>query len=425
MARVFRVWTYDKTYYIPASSSCQTTDDAVAKLGLTSGYQVSSQFTGDLSAQEWIAQQKAKEPTPTPAPTPTPTPTPTTPTTTPTTTTDAELKASIARKIAAQDTAKWSGKPMAPEDMLTPEEQEYLKATYTSPYTGGATGGAGGGTTGAGTTGSEEYLDYLAWQKNNPYMPIPKDEREFFMYRDEWLSAMSLYQAGYTREQVDNYIDEYTRFKAFASQYGDLNDWQASSLSDFITNYDKAQQQLGTWIQEAGPEATGFTDDQIREFKDYEQWYYQYGKPGEWKPTDVGDFIANQDKAQQQLGVWKQQAGEVEQYEIDPAEAARRREESYAEGRYAAKERYGETPEYQQPFQQWLDKQAGFSGALEAFAESEYPSLQTRYKAGLPDLTGFPTREEARAEKAKREAGFQAWLPEQTPEQPTTRTANW
>jgi len=100
---------------------------------------------------------------------------------------------------------------------------------------------------------------------------------------------------------------------------------------------------------------------------------------------------------------------------------------------------YGET------FTGWLEQQGQFSGALEKFAESQYPSLQSQYKAGLPRLTGFPTREEARAEAAKRESGFQAWLGQQTPgiyqeymaqrpaergerlwmQQPTMRTVNW
>jgi len=71
--------------------------------------------------------------------------------------------------------------------------------------------------------------------------------------------------------------------------------------------------------------------------------------------------------------------------------------------------------------------------------------LQARYEAGLPRLTGYPTREEARAEAARREAGFKGWLTGQTPgiyqeymgqrpaargerlymQSPRTRTANW
>ena len=164
-----------------------------------------------------------------------------------------------------------------------------------------------------------------------------------------------------------------------------------------------------------GPEATGFTDNQVREyyaFKDYES---QYGKPGEWSPVDIGDFFANYDQAGQQLSVWQQQAGEVEKYEIDPAEAARRREESYAEGRYAAKERYGEEPEYQPAFAQWMGEQGQFSGALQEYVEREYPSLKSEFQATQPTLTGFPTREEARAEATRREQAFQAWLPQQIP----------
>jgi len=100
---------------------------------------------------------------------------------------------------------------------------------------------------------------------------------------------------------------------------------------------------------------------------------------------------------------------------------------------------YGET------FDAWLENQGQFSGALEKFAESQYPSLQARFEAEAGRLTGYPTREEARTEAERREAGFQAWLGGETPAieqkyygqtplargerpymyQPTMRTVNW
>ena len=40
----------------------------------------------------------------------------------------------------------------------------------------------------------------------------------------------------------------------------------------------------------------------------------------------------------------------------------------------------------------------------------------SKFKLTQPELTGYPTREEARAEAARRESGFQAWLPGQVPE---------
>ena len=71
---------------------------------------------------------------------------------------------------------------------------------------------------------------------------------------------------------------------------------------------------------------------------------------------------------------------------------------------------------YKETFSSWLPKQASaMSGALTSYVESQYPSLQARYEAGLPRLTGYPTREEARAEAARREAGFKGWLTGQTP----------
>lgn len=287
-----------------------------------------------------------------------------------------------------------------------------------------------------------QYQDYVAYQKANPFMPVAKDINDYILNFQKWIDNSIYYQQGYSQEQIDSY----DRFRAFQSQYGDLNDFMPKDLNEYLANYDKAQQQLTTWTQEAGPEAAGFTDDQVRAFNEYKQYYYQYGKPGEWMPVDVGDFIANQTQAQAQLNVWKQQAAEVEKYELPPEEAARRREESYQEGRYAAQERYGETPMLQETFAAWLPQAAGdMSGALREFVENQYPSLRAQYEAGLPRLTGFPTREEARAEAAKREAGFSAWLTGQTPEleqeywgqrpyargeqysqySPTLRTVNW
>jgi len=290
-----------------------------------------------------------------------------------------------------------------------------------------------------------DYYDYLLWQKDNDWMPIPSDAKDYFFHYEEWLEVEDLFKAGYTREQIDGYRDDYIRFKAFADKYAQLNDYQPSGFGDFITNYGQSQQQLDLWVGKAGPEATGFTDDQIRAYKDYQQWYYEYGKPGDWMPVDVGDFITNQAKAQEQQAVWQGLAEEVDEYALDPAEAARRREEAYAEGRVAAGERYHKTPEYLQAFSPWLEEQGQFSGALAAFTEKQYSSLASRFKATQPALTGFPTPEAARAEKARRESQFQAWLPGQMPGveqkywgqtplmrgerpymyQPPMRTVNW
>ena len=234
---------------------------------------------------------------------------------------------------------------------------------------------------------------------------------------------------------------EWERFQAFGSKYGDLNDYSPANFADFINNYDKSIGQLNAWTQEAGPEATGFTDAQLQRLNDYKQWYYTYGKPGDLMPVDAGDFIANEEKYQQQLNEWQK----IADLAISPEEALRRQEESYAEGRVAAGERYKETPQYQPPFTQWLGEQGQFSGALEQFVESQYPSLRSEFQAGMPRLTGFPTPGAARGEAERREQAWQGWLGGRTPEleqkywgqrpaqrgerlwmqQPTLRTANW
>lgn len=288
-----------------------------------------------------------------------------------------------------------------------------------------------------------QYYDYLAFQKDNSWMPIPKDLPDYLANWEKWDTDeyKQLFKSGYTREQIDSY----DRFTAFASKYGNIEDYQPTDLADYLANIGRAQQQLDLWVQEAGPEAAGFIDDEIRQFKDYQQWYYEYGKPGDWMPVDVGDFITNYETAQQQLSIWQQQAGEVDEYALDPGEAARRREEAYREGRYAAEERYRETPRYSETFAGWIGQQGDVSQALKGYIEKEYPSLRTEYQAGLPRLTGYPTREEARAEATRRETGWEAWLGEKRPEvyqeymtqrpaergerlwmqQPTMREVNW
>lgn len=257
------------------------------------------------------------------------------------------------------------------------------------------------------------YQDYLAWQKDNPFMPIPKNLNDYLLHYMTWANNTSLYQAGYTQQQIDSY----DAFQVYDSKYGNLNDWRPKDLTDYLENYDKAQQQLNTWRQEAGPEAAGFTDEQTREYYLFQDYKSQYGKPGEWFPVDIGDFFANYDKAKGQLTTWQQQAGEVEKYEIDPAEAARRQEESYQRSQVAAGEAYHETPMYSETFAKEIQQWAGsMSGALRGFVENQFPSLQAQYEAGVGPLKGYPTPEEARAEAARRASGFEAWLPKQVPE---------
>lgn len=62
MARVYKVVYQGKTYWIPESGDCENNAEAAAKVtGCKPGYNctVSTRFTGDLTAQEYIAQQEA------------------------------------------------------------------------------------------------------------------------------------------------------------------------------------------------------------------------------------------------------------------------------------------------------------------------------------------------------------------------------
>jgi len=426
---------------------------------LTAGqkYQVehaASPLQAERLFNSYVTQQKAKTTTPEPtAPEPTaPVPKTTTPTTTtttpepPSTSTSAALgKEAIAYKhyLDFLKTPQGSGLP-APASLRDFSNRiDYFTNLYNERKEPTTT------PTGAGEIAytdaqQAEFDDYIACLESGLFPNlIPVDSIEEYLEIANQLTAYEEYYFSTTAASLDQW-KEYERFKAFGSQYGDLNDYYPTNFADFINNYDKANQQLKAWETEAGPEAAGFTDAQIREWQDY-TWHSRYRESGDLFFADIGDFFSNYDQAMQQLGVWRQRAGEEEEYALPPEEAARRREEAYGESRYAAQERYTETPEYQLPFTQYLQEQGRFSGALEAWTENQYPSLVSQFRTTQPELTGYATREEARAEKARRESRFKAWLPKQEyglyqeyasqrpgergerlyMQAPTMRTANW
>ena len=442
MARVFRVWTRDEVYWVPATSGCQTKEEAIAKLGLTGGYQVSTQFTGDLTAQEYIAQQKAETAPTTPTPT---TPTPTTPTTPPLagvpTETTTEYK-------------DWSYL-VTVKDRIEQQVEAYNKANKTSFSID--------------REGIKEYLDkigatektqgnilvvYDLWDSYQGYLdyyptvnaPKPKDFADYLANMEQWTAQYSPSAIATQRER------EFDTWSRYARKYGDPDDWYPTDIDDFYANYEAAQEQLAKWQETAGVEEAEFTDEQVREWNDFKAYASASGEITDWFPVSIEDYYNNYDQAQQQLATWKERYGEevaeqeeAEKYEISPAEKLRRQEEGYAESRYAAQERYRETPQYQPPFTQWMQGQEDFSGALQEFTEREYPSLRSEFQATQPPLTGYPTREGARAEKVRREQVWKGWLSGMTPEieqrywgqrpaergerlwmqAPTMRTANW
>ena len=391
MASVWVVRLKDGTTKYIAAEECKSADEAATRSGCKAGYTcfVNTVFTPpDMTAAEWIAQQKK-----TAAPTPTPTPTPTTPpattggTPTPTTTTP----------TTTTPTGTTNDSPVG---------------KYTLVFAGGKT-----------TTieaGSYKEASKMASQWGIGVIdvkPVPAD---------------------YTQEQVD----EFQAYWAFTRTPKGQEYPQPQGMDDYF----KDKEFYPEWVEQ------GYTSEQIRAYQTFLRYSRQFGGLTDWYPTSIEDWIANQDKANKQFAIWEQleqtQLAEqeaIDQYALDPEEAARRREEAYAEGRYAAKERYGEAPEYQPAFAQWMGEQGQFSGALQEYVEREYPSLKSEFQATQPTLTGFPTREEARAEATRRESGWQAWLSERTPEleqeywsqrpaergerlymqQPTMRAVNW
>lgn len=271
-----------------------------------------------------------------------------------------------------------------------------------------------------------EYQEYLNALKS-PEMqgwPTPQNVNDYILNKDKWTENIQYYQLGYTQEQIDSL----SRYQAFGSQYGDLNDLYYDDLDDYLANYDQAQQQLGAWITEAGPEATGFTDDQLRAYDMYWDYYNAYAPLGTPKPVDRGDFIANFNYFQDQLVSWQK------------AEATGTPGTSTSTAG-----QFMEAPQLGSTFTSWLRGQEEFSGALEQFTEGRYSSLRSEFEGTQPRMTGSPTEEGATLEAERRERLFKGWLGEMTPEieqryweqrpsqrgeklyaySPPTRTINW
>jgi len=235
--------------------------------------------------------------------------------------------------------------------------------------------GGGGGESPTGSYTDQQrasYESYLALLGRKWYSHIPRVGIDEFFSREGELYG--LVQQGYAEQ-----VREYNAWKSYASKYGGLTDWYPVNMEDWVTHYDRAQGELKGWLK----------------------------AHGEWEEWRAGEDEWQQKQRQRQEEQWE--------HGLDPEEAARRREESYAEGRYAAQERYHEQPMYNQTFAKWMDDQRGFSGALSEFVESQYPSLRAQFEAGVGREVGYSTREEARASASARESAFEGWLGRATP----------
>ena len=391
MARVYLVKYNGQEIWIPESGGCEDADEAAAKVtGCRPGYNcfVSTRFTGDLTAQEYIAQQQAA------APTPTPTPSGTT-----------SSGATTGSTTTGGTTSKYL--PPAPIETETP-------AQPTNAIPGPAQG-----------YNWDEWAEYERYLRvlqtpEGANLPVPKNISDYFTNKKNWerlglqgrlpTAPRTSEQAFWVEGQLNIAGQILSKDNPFLTPEGEPVEW-------LTPGGEPAEGAAGEWAAE-----------QQREFLTWRQWASRYGEPGDWYAVDIQDYFNNPDKVQQQLSVWQQRAAEQE-----------------AEEEYIKAERYHETPEYYQSFTPWMEEQGQFSGAMAGFVEKESPSLVSRFQSTQPRLTGFPTREEARAEAARREAGFEAWLPGQMPTveqkywgqtplmrgerpymyQPTLRTVNW
>jgi hypothetical protein len=246
---------------------------------------------------------------------------------------------------------------------------------------------------------------------------------------EEWKEYLA-----YLRSQGE-LVKDYKDYLAFLETPEGKNFPVPKDVADYIANREQ-------WIADYDYYARGYTEEQLREFNTWKRYASTYGTLEDWYPTNIEDWLANYEKAQSQLSEWRKEAPP----EISPAEEARRREEAYAESRYAAEERYTEAPMYGETSAAWLtEQQSRLSGALKNFIEGELPSLRSEFEATQPRPTGYPTREEARGEARRREREYEAWLGERLPEEyqeymslrpaqrgerlymqaPSVRTVNW
>jgi len=473
MAKVWKVRFKGETYYFPGEE-CKSPQAAADLVGCEAGHNcfVNTVFTPTgVSAKEWIAKQTATEPTtPTPAeptptaPTPKPTPTPTTPTpTTPTTPTPAAPSptASATPEVSVAQTVKErldqqvaahnekTGESLTVEeyldqlkginnrtrDILMQRYEEALRELEDKPTT-----------TAEQEADYRNYLDYLKTPAGSR-LPVPKNFEDFLAHAEEWYALK--------REQDR----EFETYKKYASKFGVPDDWYAIDKQDFYANYDRAQEQLGAWellyeedkARELEEEEYSLTPKE--KFDRSEEYYAAWALAQEYalppseaarrreeryaREREVIEYgLTPEESARRREERYTREREEIEygltpeeaarrreeryarereiiEHALEPEEAARRREESYEEARIAAGERYKETPEYGGAFAQWKERQQDFSGALSSFIESKYPSLQSRFKAEVGPLIGSATPEEARAEAARRQQAFQAWLPRQ------------
>jgi len=277
------------------------------------------------------------------------------------------------------------------------------------------------------------------WGKQNPGLTwntqIERGKRDWLADYEGYLISQGIYppwrggetdtlpepEGGYTEDQQA----EYEAYLEYLKENPDSGLPTPKDIDDYFKNRD-------SWIEDYTPpeeiegeteEKREYTDEEKREYNTWKNYAYTYGDPDDWYALDIDDYFKNKNLADEQLTEWQGREAEEKQYELSPEEQARRQQESYdytqwarSQAEYGAQEAYAETPEYAQSFTEWFGTKGTKSQPLQSFIEGMFGKLKTQYEATQPREIGYPTREEARAEAARREAGFEAWLPTQTPE---------
>lgn len=245
-----------------------------------------------------------------------------------------------------------------------------------------------------------EYDAYMAYLEEHPDegLPMPENLEDYYNNKDRWAEerAHEAEPSAPTQEQ----IEEYNNYLDYLKAHPDKELPKPFDIQDYLKHRDEwapgwMEEEPTPWPEEPEPY---YSDEEVREYNTYRDYGSRFRDPGDWMPVDIADYFRNWDTAQEQLTEWKTLATKEEQQKTEREQEA-----------------YGEAPEYGQSFSNWFGAQGSRSQPLQSFIEGMFGTLRTQYQATQPRLTGFPTREEARTEAERREAGFEAWLPKQIP----------
>jgi hypothetical protein len=301
-----------------------------------------------------------------------------------------------------------------PEEEEPPPEDE---GTPTDSYTPPSSPPSGWKPSEALINDYNEYLAFLQTPEGADF-PIPDDIWDYYVHAKEWAEMMGAEEIPDYGPQLpgeyytDEQLKQWERYQYLEYRYRDSGDWVATDIDDFYAHQDLAQQQMAEWEEDAAKAEKEWTEDEQREWQEYKD-LSSYREPGDWVANDIADFYDNYDKAKGQEDIWLERYSE-DQTRIEASEEytdwARER------SRYAAEETYTEEARYDPAFYQEMEALQGESVYYQDWMYEIYPRLRAEFEATQPRERGYYTREEARTAAAQTEAEWTAWLSGKMPE---------